>query len=210
MSVNTKHIKSSSSAVRTKNSLKHLLAKTGAATSSWRVTSLVFLALLSCVQGTAGNARPDESREQLKSSTTQNINRRRGDVVESTGRDIAATVGEPSGYVRSGRVNTVVYRGSDNHIHEFSLPFDGATWTAGDLTAITGAATAAGDPVGYTRSDGINSVVYRGTDNHIHEIYLGGTRWATGDLTALTGAAGTAGIHPSIDASTTSAARPAR
>jgi hypothetical protein len=65
-----------------------------------------------------------------------------------------------------------VYRGTNKHIYELYLPRDGTgrTWHYGDLTEATGAPAASGDPAGYDRLDGINSVVYRGTNNHIYEV----------------------------------------
>ena len=83
-----------------------------------------------------------------------------------------------------------MYRGSDNHIHELFLFNGGSAWGTGDLTAAAGATPTAGDPAAYVRSDGVNAVVYRGSDNHIHELFLlnGGSAWGTGDLTAATGA----------------------
>jgi hypothetical protein len=100
----------------------------------------------------------------------------------------ADTTGDDaSGYARSDGVNSVVYRGQDNHIHELYLG-PGASWQAGDLTAITGAALAAGDARGYARSDGVNSVVYRDVDGHVHELRLILNTWHDGDLTAQTGA----------------------
>jgi hypothetical protein len=101
-----------------------------------------------------------------------------------------AAAGDPFGYVRSDQVNAVVYRGTDNHIHELALPRGGTKWLPSDLTALSKSPAAAGDPFGYVRSDQVNAVVYRGTDNDIHEIALprGGTKWLPSDLTALSGA----------------------
>ena len=70
------------------------------------------------------------------------------------------------GYV--GDVPRVVYRGVDGHIHELYLK-DGQ-WSHFDITAATGAPTAAGEPFGYV--GGVPRVVYRGVDGHIHELYV--------------------------------------
>ena len=64
-----------------------------------------------------------------------------------------------------------------------SLP----TWHRNDLTAATGAPAAAGDPAGYTLASTTQHVVYRGTDNHIHELWWDNNGWHHGDLTAATG-----------------------
>src|SRR5262249_54147020 len=75
-----------------------------------------------------------------------------------------------------------------NHIEELRL--NGSTWNAGDLSAITGAVAAVGNPAGYTRSDGFNAVLFRGSNNHVYELGLpaGSSQWQVGDLTAITGA----------------------
>ena len=102
-----------------------------------------------------------------------------------------ATASDPAVYVRSDDVNAVVYRGANNHIYEISLARGGTAWHFADLTSLTGAPSAAGDPAAYVRSDHVNAVVFRGfVDNHIHEIWLplGGAAWGTSDLSALSGA----------------------
>ena len=65
----------------------------------------------------------------------------------------------------------VNYRGTDNHIHE--LWWDNTGWHHNDLSnAAGGAPTAAGDPAGYMfDAQATQHVVYRGTDNHIHELW---------------------------------------
>ena len=63
------------------------------------------------------------------------------------------------------------YRGTDNDIHE--LGWDTSGWQTNDLTAATGAIAAAGDPAGYVfAAQGTQHVVYRGTDNHVRELWL--------------------------------------
>jgi hypothetical protein len=94
-------------------------------------------------------------------------------------------VGDPMGYVRSDGDTVVVFRGAlDNHIYELALPWQ-SSWRVGDLTKVTGAPVAAGDPFGYVRTDGINAVVYRTADGKIHELSLGygpGAKWEPGVL----------------------------
>ncbi len=50
-------------------------------------------------------------------------------------------------------VTSIVYRGMDDHIHELYLPLPAqspsTTWTHGDLTSLTAAPLADGDPVGW-------------------------------------------------------------
>jgi hypothetical protein len=111
-------------------------------------------------------------------------------VVDLTaGTNATAAAGKARGYVRSDYTTAVVYRGTDNDIHELSLPQGSSSWQNYDLSALTGATAAAGDPSPYVRSDSWNTVVYRGSDNHIHELGLnpGGWAWQVGDLTSITG-----------------------
>jgi hypothetical protein len=114
-----------------------------------------------------------------------------GDLSALTGAPAAA--GDPAGYVRSDNVDAVLYRGFDNHIYELSLDPLIGSWQPGDLSALTGAPAAAGDPAGYVRYDNVNSVLYRGSDRDIYEISLlpmirgGRGVWSAADLSALTG-----------------------
>ncbi len=114
-------------------------------------------------------------------------------------RDLTAAAGAPLTYSydtramafrRSDGVSMVVYLGKDNHIHSLylELVYQGNSWQEvwhwADLSAITGSPAAASNPYGYVRSDGISTVVYAGSDGHIHELRLeGGWIWA--DLTAI-------------------------
>jgi hypothetical protein len=83
-----------------------------------------------------------------------------------------AAASDPAGYMFNAQ-NTqhVVYRGTDNHIHE--LWWNSSGWHHNDLTNAAGnAPAAAGDPAGYMfDAQGTQHVVYRGTDNHIHELW---------------------------------------
>ena len=99
--------------------------------------------------------------------------------------------GDPSGYVFGNEF--VVYRGTDNHVHQLFATTNQAQWFHIDLTAITNAPLAAGNPSGYVNAAQI--VVYRGTDNDIHQLYTvnNGAQWAHTDLSRLTGAPPAAG-----------------
>jgi Common central domain of tyrosinase/Polyphenol oxidase middle domain len=107
----------------------------------------------------------------------------------------------PAGYVRNAdSTQHVVYRGTDGHIYE--LWWDATQcsqttcWHWGNLTGSTGASTlAASNPAGYVRNaDGTQHVVYRGTDNHIYELWWDATQcsqttcWHWGNLTGSSGA----------------------
>ncbi len=102
--------------------------------------------------------------------------------------------GDPWGYL-SLRDETarVVYRSDDGHVHEISRALGGG-WSAGDLTDISGAAAASGDPHGYVSSGGTCRVVYRDADGQIHEISCTPTgTWGTDDLSSRAGAPAAAG-----------------
>src|ERR1700753_3326625 len=88
----------------------------------------------------------------------------------------------------------VNYIGSGDHIHELyrasgASPTD---WTDNDLTALAGAVPPHSNTalVSYWGSDSSQHVVFIGTDDHVHELYIapGAHGWVDNDLTALTGA----------------------
>src|SRR5215472_13446276 len=85
----------------------------------------------------------------------------------------------------------VIYFSTDQHIHE--LVFQAATgvWHDNDLTdAAGGAQPALGDPAAYTWNvDQSEHVVYRGTDQHIHELVFQAATgvWHDNDLTDAAG-----------------------
>ena len=98
--------------------------------------------------------------------------------------DLSAATGAPATAGNSPKANGyvfvaegtqhVVYRGSDQHIHE--LRWDTHGWRHNDLSAATGAPAAAdlSDPHGYTfPAKGTQHVVYAGSDGHIHELWWG-------------------------------------
>jgi hypothetical protein len=92
-----------------------------------------------------------------------------------------------------GRLQHVVYRGTDNLVQELWWSPAGG-WQVGTLGATAGAAPAAGDPCGYMDGAGNQHVVYRGTDNSIHDLYWTAlTGWQAGSLSATPSAAPSAG-----------------
>jgi hypothetical protein len=111
-----------------------------------------------------------------------------GSLTSETGAPLAA--GDPTGYVLAvDATQHVVYRGVDGHIHE--LWWDATNgWGGGDLTDVTGETVPAGDPSGYSfEATGTQHVVYRGIDDHIHELWWDAANgWGGGDLCAETGA----------------------
>ena len=101
-----------------------------------------------------------------------------------------SAVGNPSGYTWAGDGGQhVVYRDDEGDIHELFL-LSGSVWSHNNLTgAAAGAVAAAGDPMGYTwAGDGGQHVVYRGVDDHIHELFMQpGQPWKPNNLTAAAG-----------------------
>jgi hypothetical protein len=78
--------------------------------------------------------------------------------------------------------------------YSFSSPPVLPAWHRNDLTAPTGAPTAAGDPAGYVfDAQGTQHVVYRDANGHINELWWDANGWHVGDLTAATGAPTAAG-----------------
>jgi hypothetical protein len=82
---------------------------------------------------------------------------------------------DPRPCVSSHGINTVVFRGADDNVYADVLSVPSTSnpapgWSVMNLTILSGAPTAAGDPSCYARSDGVNAVVFVGTDGHIREI----------------------------------------
>jgi hypothetical protein len=88
----------------------------------------------------------------------------------------------------------VVYRDAHGHLHE--LWWDATNgWGGGDLTEVTGAPTAAGDPAGYAfESQGTQHVLYPVGDGSVYELWWDVTHgWGAGNLTTVSGAPVSAG-----------------
>ena len=107
----------------------------------------------------------------------------------------------PVGYVFAAQgTQHVVYVGVDSDVHE--LWWDPNGWHHADVTvAAGGAPPAASDPyinlAGYVfEAQGTQHVLYRGTDNHVHELWWDPNGWHHADLTAATGAPGPADAVP--------------
>ena len=116
-----------------------------------------------------------------------------------------SAVGDPFAYTTNfpgqGLAARVVYRTSDDHIHELaSLDPAGAGWEDVDLTLSSGGpGSAVGDPFAYTTNfpgQGLAArVVYRTSDDHIHELASldpAGAGWEDVDLTLSSGGPGSA------------------
>src|SRR6266700_1449939 len=106
-------------------------------------------------------------------------------------RDIPQVVGKPAGYVNDATgTQHVVYRGDADYnvINEVRWDGTGLHYTNLNLAAggtPAGVATGRGDPAAYVfRAQGTEHVVYRGDDNHVHELRKDASGWHHGDLTA--------------------------
>jgi hypothetical protein len=112
-----------------------------------------------------------------------------------------ANAADLAAYRRSDGDGSVVYRGLDTDIHEIYLCAvndsecrKGGDYHSWDPSPLTSAAPAAGDPAAYICWDNLNTMVYRGSDNHIYELTTpGGSIWQTADLSALADAPSAAG-----------------
>ena len=116
-----------------------------------------------------------------------------GDLTTMTGAPAAA--GDPAGYVFEAQgTQHVMYRAANGHVHE--LWWDATNgWGSGDLTAVTGAPTAAGDPAAYVfDAEGSQHVIYRAGNGHLYELWWTAAQgWNQGDLTAAAGSPPAAG-----------------
>jgi uncharacterized protein with PIN domain len=112
------------------------------------------------------------------------------DLTAATGAPTAKSI--PAAYAFEGEKRQhVFFRGDDDHLHELAISIGDHAWGHYDLTAATGAPLMAGKPCGYAfEAEKRQHVVYKGADNHIHElaISIGNNAWGHYDLTAGTGA----------------------
>jgi hypothetical protein len=102
--------------------------------------------------------------------------------------DIPQVVGKPAGYVNDATgTQHVVYRGDAeyNVINEVRWDGTGLHYTNLNLAAggtPAGVATGSGDPAAYVfRAQGTEHVVYRGFDNHVHELWKDASGWHHSD-----------------------------
>jgi hypothetical protein len=91
----------------------------------------------------------------------------------------------PQAYIRSDKTPAIVYIGLDGHMHELSQK--SGKWSDTDLTEASGATVfpTSLKPMGYVRSDGISTVIYTASDEHIHELSLSSNKWSDSDLTVI-------------------------
>jgi hypothetical protein len=78
--------------------------------------------------------------------------------------------GAPMGFV-AGYAKRVVFRGDDNHVYQ-AVNWDGKWQPILDMNSVPGVPLADGDPYAFNDSGGGAHIVYRGTDDHLHDIWL--------------------------------------
>jgi hypothetical protein len=113
----------------------------------------------------------------------------------------AGPVPDVIGYVRSDNRSAIVYRSATNHVIELKSNFGGMgqpAWLVTDLTVASGASVTVGKGSAYpfVRSDSWNTIIYIGSDNHIHHIALLGASLFDEDLSALSGDTGNPDSEP--------------
>jgi hypothetical protein len=103
------------------------------------------------------------------------------DLTAATGVPVLAA-SDPTAYVRSDGVSSVLYRSSDDQIFELYMSPD-HYWDWGEPSVLAGAPAAAGKPAGYTHHDETNAIVYATTAGRVEELWLDGDGWHAGDIT---------------------------
>jgi len=96
--------------------------------------------------------------------------------------------GNPIPYIRANGLNAIVYVATDNHVHELRSNFSGSpSWLHTDLSVASGeAVTAATGAWPYQRGDGIDAIVFVGSEStpKLHEISFAGGSWGASLLPA--------------------------
>ena len=103
------------------------------------------------------------------------------------------------GYVRSDNRSAVVYRSGGEIIEILSNFGQTPKWQVSSLTVRSGTAmrVGKGSAFPYVRTDGVNDIIYVGTDNHIREMWKqGSAEWAEGDLSVAVGDVSAAASSP--------------
>jgi hypothetical protein len=98
--------------------------------------------------------------------------------------------GDPYGYVGGGAIARVDFRANNNHIIEIWLP-PGGGWSHTDMSGVQGP-PATGDPRGYESAGGAAAarIDFRGSNNHLEEMWLAATPNSTWQRTDMSGVQG--------------------
>jgi hypothetical protein len=118
----------------------------------------------------------------------------KGDLTTRATGNPPAAVGNPAGdSLRNKREQHVVYRDGNGRLHELLGTYEGVVaWHHNDVSAASGAPSAAGDPSVISWDDSTLHVFYRGTDHHIHDL-MHDSVWHHEDLSATSAAPDAAG-----------------
>lgn len=111
--------------------------------------------------------------------------------------DLTAAISAPVASSGTGLTNVldsstsfvhVYYLGTNQHVYE--LYGSGATWHSNDITSLSGAPVAvSGSALTSIIANGsVIHVFYRGTNQHVYELYGSGTTWHSDDASSLSGA----------------------
>jgi catechol 2,3-dioxygenase-like lactoylglutathione lyase family enzyme len=85
---------------------------------------------------------------------------------------VPKAAGDPFGYALKGNSQHATYRDKDGNIQELFTSAEVGKWEANDLTTLTKAPKAAGDPVGFgMRTDETQHIFFRTKDGNVGEFY---------------------------------------
>jgi hypothetical protein len=106
-----------------------------------------------------------------------------------TANDLTAAIpgaplaaGDPTAYLRSDGVSSVLFRSADNQIFELYMSPD-HHWDWGEPSVLAGAPAATSNPRGYVMHQGTNSIVYSTTGGRVEALTLDGAGWHGADIT---------------------------
>jgi hypothetical protein len=156
---------------------------TGAVTSTGWKASLKHGARTGNANDVVGFVRTDNANSVVHKALDGNLHE-----LVLSGTQWGHTVINPSAtvdsnlsvYRRTEGVDAIVFRSATNHIIQVQRASNGWTDEA-DLTAITGAPNAVGNPMAYVRADGVNAIVHR-AGNTIIELRRGSRGWISSNL----------------------------
>ena len=161
---------------------------TGAVTSTGWQGALKHGARTGNANDVVGFVRNDNVNSVIHKATNGNLHE-----LTLSGSAWGVTDINPNAIVSSGltafrreTVDAIAFRSSTNHI--IQLLRNGTSWAnEADLTDVTDAPLAAGNPMAYVRADGVTAIVYRSQAGHIIELRRGSLDWIMTDLTTGSG-----------------------
>jgi hypothetical protein len=163
-------------------------AQLGLTVSDFRVTSTIPHVSAGVPFGFDGNNSPVVYRDGGTNQIYQFTKGSGSALFSRSLVDAHGAAGDPMGFV-AGSAERVVFRGTDNHIYQ--AVHYGGIWQQPiqDISNVPGAALAAGEPYAFTDGAGGPHIVYRGLDNHIHDVWLDMAQqaWRHMDVTGPSG-----------------------